>query len=109
MGRLDFALGMRLHFLVFAALQNTPFVALPYAGKVSGFLEDLKLPAPPLNLVNPGRLIAHLDESWDQRRSLKTQLTKSVPVLQERSRETIKIALGLIKEGSRLEPVKAAA
>ena len=109
MGRLDFALGMRLHFLVFAALQGTPFVALPYAGKVSGFLEDLKLPAPPLNLVNPGRLIAHLDESWDQRRSLKTQLAKTVPLLQERSRETIKIALGLLKEGSRLEAVKAAA
>jgi polysaccharide pyruvyl transferase CsaB len=109
MGRLDFALGMRLHFLVFAALQGTPFVALPYAGKVSGFLEDLKLPAPPLALVNPGRLIAHLDESWDQRRSLKSQLAKTVPPLQERSRETIKIALGLLKEASKLEAVKAAA
>ena len=31
MGRFDFALGMRLHFLIFAALQGVPFVALPYA------------------------------------------------------------------------------
>jgi polysaccharide pyruvyl transferase CsaB len=98
MGRFHFALGMRLHFLIFAALRGTPFVALPYAGKVSGFLEDLKLPAPPLNLVNPGRLIAHLDESWDCRRSLKTHLQKAVPPLQERSRETVKIALQILND-----------
>ena len=107
MGRFQFAVGMRLHFLIFAALRGTPFVALPYAGKVSGFLEDLKLPAPPLNLVNPGRLIAHLDESWDKRRSLKAQLARAVPPLQERARETIKIAVGLLEK--KLTEVKAAA
>ena len=66
-GKFDFALGMRLHFLIFAAIAGAPFVALPYAGKVSGFLEALELAAPPINLVNPGRLIAYLDESWDRR------------------------------------------
>jgi polysaccharide pyruvyl transferase CsaB len=110
MGRFQFAVGMRLHFLIFAALRGTPFVALPYSGKVSGFLEDLKLPAPPLNLVNPGRLIAHLDESWDKRRSLRLQLQKSVPALQERARETVKIAAGLLKGKEReLPEIKVAA
>jgi polysaccharide pyruvyl transferase CsaB len=108
MGRFQFAVGMRLHFLIFAALRGTPFVALPYSGKVSGFLEDLKLPAPPLNLVNAGRLIAHLDESWDKRRSLRAQLQKSVPPLQERSRETIQIAVRLLKEQN-FTDIKAAA
>jgi polysaccharide pyruvyl transferase WcaK-like protein len=96
MGRFSFAVGMRLHFLVFAALQGVPFVALPYAGKVSGFLEDLKVPTPPLNLVNAGRLIAHLDNSWDRRRSMKALLAKSVPALQERSQETHKILLKIL-------------
>jgi polysaccharide pyruvyl transferase WcaK-like protein len=108
MGRFQFAVGMRLHFLIFAALARTPFVALPYAGKVSGFLEDLKLPSPPLNLVSPGRLIAHLDESWDKRRSLKGQLEKHVPALQERARQTVKIAAQLLSH-RRLRDVKAAA
>ena len=108
MGRFQFAVGMRLHFLIFAALRGTPFVALPYSGKVSGFLEDLKLPAPPLNLVNPGRLCAHLDESWDKRRSQRAQLAKTVPVLQERSRQTIKIAVQLIGQ-RKLRDIKAAA
>jgi polysaccharide pyruvyl transferase CsaB len=105
MSRFSFALGMRLHFLVFAALQSVPFVALPYAGKVTGFLEDLKVPTPPLNLVNAGRLIAHVDESWDRRRSMKTQLQKNVPMLQARAQETQKILLRLLvgeKTGSAL-------
>jgi polysaccharide pyruvyl transferase CsaB len=96
MGKFDFALGMRLHFLIFAAIQGTPFVALPYAGKVSGFLEALNLPAPPLNLVNPGRLIAHLDESWDRKRSMRTRIAESLPALQERAKETHRLAVGLL-------------
>jgi polysaccharide pyruvyl transferase CsaB len=96
-GHFDFVLGMRLHFLVFAALQNVPFVALPYAGKVSGFLEDLKVPTPPLQLVNAGRLIAHLDQSWDGRRGMKALLSRTVPALQARAQETHKRLLHLLK------------
>jgi len=99
MSRFDFAVGMRLHFLIFAALAGTPFVALPYAGKVAGFLEDLGLPAPPLNLVNPGRLIAHIDESWDRRRATRAKLEKAVPPLQERAQQTHRILVELLKKG----------
>ena len=109
MGRFHFAVGMRLHFLIFAALRNVPFVALPYSGKVAGFLDDLKLPAPPLHLVNPGRLCAHLDASWDARKSLKSQLAKSVPELQERSRQTIKIAVELLKRRKAIDALPKAA
>jgi polysaccharide pyruvyl transferase WcaK-like protein len=100
---------MRLHFLIFAALRGVPFVALPYAGKVTGFLEDLNLPTPPLNLVNPGRLCAHLDQSFDDRRSLKTLLAKNVPALQERSRQTIKIALEVLEGAEKRDALPKAA
>ena len=96
MGKFDFALGMRLHFLIFAALAGTPFVALPYAGKVSGFLDALGVPAPPLNLVNPGRLIAYLDDSWDRRRSMRTRIAETLPALQERARETHRLLLEVL-------------
>lgn len=100
--RFDFVLGMRLHFLIFAAIQKVPFVALPYAGKVSGFLEDLEVPTPPLALVNAGRLIAHLDQSWDGRRAMKAQLERTVPALQARSQETHRLLLDLLR-GRRIE------
>jgi polysaccharide pyruvyl transferase CsaB len=109
MRHFDFALGMRLHFLLFAALQSVPFVALPYAGKVSGFLEDLKLPAPPLNLVNAGRLIAYLDKSWDQRRGWRTQIGKAVPLLRARSQKTHEILLGVLKRERQIGAVAEAA
>jgi len=109
MGKLDFALGMRLHFLIFAAIQGTPFVALPYAGKVSGFLEALGVPAPPLNLVNAGRLCAFLDDSWDRRRSLRTRIAETLPALQERARETHRLLLEVLTgEKSRNAHIKAA-
>jgi polysaccharide pyruvyl transferase CsaB len=108
MSHFSFVVGMRLHFLIFAALRGVPFVALPYAGKVAGFLEDLNLPAPPLNLVNPGRLCAHLDSSWDERRALRATIGKSLPPLQERSRKTIRIALEVLNKGKTLAVVKAA-
>ena len=108
MGKFDFALGMRLHFLIFAAIQGTPFVALPYAGKVSGFLEALGVPTPPLHLVNAGRLIAYLDDSWDRRRSFTTRIAETLPALQERARETHKLLLETLTGQKRNAHPKAA-
>ncbi|HVL37250.1 MAG TPA: polysaccharide pyruvyl transferase family protein [Burkholderiales bacterium] len=109
MSRFNFVVGMRLHFLIFAALRGVPFVALPYAGKVSGFLDELGVPAPPLNLVNAGRLVAYLDQSWDQSRSIRAKLEKGVPLLQKRAQETHRMLLELLtKEPVPIASAKAA-
>ena len=81
-----FVVGMRLHFLIFASLQNVPFVALPYAPKVGGFLEDLKLDMPPWQLVNAGRLIAYIDHAWDRRKQLQTRMIEIKLVLHKHGR-----------------------
>jgi polysaccharide pyruvyl transferase WcaK-like protein len=50
-GHFQFSIGMRLHFLIFSALRGIPLAALPYAGKVSGLLQDLGMRSPPLGDV----------------------------------------------------------
>jgi polysaccharide pyruvyl transferase WcaK-like protein len=84
----EFAVGMRLHFLIFAALTGVPFVGLPYASKVTGLIEDLEMEMPPIGDVNTGRLIATIDRSWDHRDEIRAGIRRRLPRLQERARET---------------------
>jgi polysaccharide pyruvyl transferase CsaB len=102
---LSFAVGMRLHFLIFSGIQSVPFVPLPYASKVSGFLSDLEMPMPPIAALNVGKLCAFLDRSWDFRNRIKKQLEERIPALQERAKTTNRILCDLLRS---LEPKKIA-
>ena len=101
MRNFDFAIGMRLHFLIFAALQRVPFVALPYGGKVEGFLEDLEMPMPLVQRITAGQLIAHLDLSLDTRRDIAARIGTHLPGLIERARVTNRLAVQLLRDRRR--------
>jgi polysaccharide pyruvyl transferase CsaB len=96
MKHMAFAVGMRLHFLIFAGIQNVPFVPLPYATKVSGFLADLEMPMPPIAALNVGKLCAFLDRSWDLKGRIKKRLEEKMPPLQERAKQTNRILCELL-------------
>lgn len=96
MGRFDLAVGMRLHFLIFAALRGTPFAALPYASKVSGLLEDLGMGSPPLGSIGIGQLIARIDRSWDTRAEIRARIQERLPDLTRRARRTNELLLELL-------------
>lgn len=99
-GRFEFALGMRLHFLIFAALQRVPFVALPYASKVRGFIEEMELPIPSLSEVSAGRLLAIIDRSWDRRGEIRETIGRNLPRLRQLARESTTRLLKLVESRS---------
>jgi polysaccharide pyruvyl transferase CsaB len=108
MGRFALAVGMRLHFLIFAALRGTPFAALPYASKVSGLLEDLEMGTPPLGSIGIGQLIARIDRSWDTRAEIRATIGRRLPALTARAAQTNDLLLALLGGavgGARREPM----
>jgi len=96
MGRFDFAIGMRLHFMIFAALRGTPFAALPYASKVTGLLEDLEMETPPLERMGIGQLLATIDRSWDTRDQIRLKSNRCLPALKQRALRTNELLLELL-------------
>lgn len=97
LGHFEFAVGMRLHFLIFAGRQGVPFVALPYASKITGLLQDLDMEMPPLEDVNTGRLLATIDRSWDMRLDIRQRIQEKIPILQQRARENNQYLVDLLK------------
>lgn len=95
-----FAVGMRLHFLIFAVLNHVPFIALPYASKVTGFVEELNMETPPLQDLGIGQLLAYLDRSWDRQDVLRSLIERGLPALQERARDNNRIAVDLLTSGA---------
>jgi polysaccharide pyruvyl transferase CsaB len=95
-GHFEFALGMRLHFLIFAALQRVPFVPLPYGAKVSGFIDEFGLELPGVGKINCGQLLSYVDRAWDRRADLRDRIDRTLPGLQARARETNALLLEVI-------------
>lgn len=94
----EFTVGMRLHFLIFSTLAGVPFMALPYATKVSGFLDELTLDAPAINDVSSGQLIAHIDRAWDERAVLKARVRDQLGDLQRRARRNNELAVSVLRD-----------
>ncbi|WP_438043044.1 polysaccharide pyruvyl transferase family protein [Sorangium sp. So ce128] len=109
-GHLEFVVGMRLHFLIFSALRETPFVALPYASKIAGFIEDLEMETPPLGSISSGQLIARLDRSWDTRHEIRAKIRRLLPGLKARARETNQLVTELLaRRAPAAQPVRKSA
>jgi polysaccharide pyruvyl transferase CsaB len=107
MQHFTFTIGMRLHFLIFSALQGVPFVALPYATKVSGLLDELQVPMPPLNHVDSGLVNAYIDKAWDNRKTTKIKIEQLLPELKRLATENNRMAIDLLtrKQESSVEQV----
>jgi polysaccharide pyruvyl transferase CsaB len=94
---LDLAVGMRLHFLLFAVTAGVPVAALPYATKVRDFLQSLEVRSPdPERSGHAGALLSHIDRLWDGRDAQIQHVQERLPSLQEAARENIRLIVDLL-------------
>ncbi|ORT57208.1 polysaccharide pyruvyl transferase family protein [Streptomyces sp. CB03238] len=94
---LDLAIGMRLHFLIFAALAGIPLLPLPYAGKVFDFAQQIGAPA--LRGVvreTAGLLLAEVDRLWDERPARAAHTAARTASMRLRAAQTADRLLGYL-------------
>ncbi|MEV6708850.1 polysaccharide pyruvyl transferase family protein [Micromonospora wenchangensis] len=97
MKHFDLAVGMRLHFLIFAAMVGTPFLPLPYAGKVFDLAQRLGVPA--LRGVErevEGPLLAEVDRLWDERESRREATARLVAEVCDQARGTSQVTRAVL-------------
>jgi polysaccharide pyruvyl transferase CsaB len=100
-GRCELAIGMRLHFLIFAALTGTTMMALPYASKVGDLLTSLGVGDwVKTDEAHAGILLADLDRLWDNHDAQREAVAERLPALQRLARRTAPLALAVIGVGS---------
>ncbi|MFI7023694.1 polysaccharide pyruvyl transferase family protein [Micromonospora sp. NPDC049900] len=98
MRHFDLAVGMRLHFLIFAAMMGTPFLPLPYAGKVFDLAQRLGVPA--LRGVErevEGPLLAEVDQLWDERDQRRETTAQRVAQVCEEARGTSRVTRSVLE------------
>lgn len=100
MQHFEMAVGMRLHFLIFGAVAGIPLIALPYAAKVSDFLQSLGVhESSAIQTEHSGRLLARIDRLWDERDSQRARIRARVPELQDMARQSAPLAASVIGLG----------
>lgn len=97
MRHFDLAVGMRLHFLIFAAMMNTPFLPLPYAGKVFDLAQRLGVPAlRGMEREVEGPLLAEVDRLWDERAARADETARRVAEVCEQARGTSQVTRSVL-------------
>ena len=98
MRHFDLAVGMRLHFLIFAAMSGTPFLPLPYAGKVFDLAQRLGVPAlRGLEREVEGPLLAEVDRLWDERESRAETTARLVAEVCDQARGTSQVTRAVLE------------
>jgi len=98
-GCCDVAIGMRLHFLVFAVLAGVPVVGLGYDPKVHRFLEQVGMgPAEDLAGVTAARLEARVRELAARGAMLRTTLRARVEALRRQAEANAAMVAALLED-----------
>ncbi|MCT4619250.1 MAG: polysaccharide pyruvyl transferase CsaB [Marinisporobacter sp.] len=101
-GNLDLLVGVRLHSLIFAAIMNTPIIAISYDPKIDSFMKSIQLePLCSTENLNEVDLILEIEKVQKNKEDYKEMLEDKVKKLQEKLRINEQIVIDILKEGER--------
>ena len=106
-GHADCVLGMRLHSLVFSALNNKPMVGLAYEPKITRFMKSLGMEHFLLGLhgLRGADLFSRLCQCHRDRESIRKSLSRQVQRMQQLARQNRRYAWRLLKENAHVGSV----
>ncbi len=88
LGKCDLVVGMRLHSIIFAALQGVPFVPVSYDPKIDELIKEFGMKSSlHTPLVGPETLFDAIMDTWENRGKMKIRITDSVGRIRGRSKE----------------------
>jgi polysaccharide pyruvyl transferase CsaB len=96
---LDLCLGMRLHFLVFAAMFSVPAVGLGYDPKVPRFMEQVGLPAIPVTAATVEAVTLAVKDLLDNMEVTRERLKERVRTLKARAEMNADMVVDLLMKG----------
>lgn len=99
MVHLDLCIGMRLHFLIFAAMFSVPAVGLGYDPKVPRFMNQVGLPAVPMTEVTEEVLMRFIQDLFEHMGTTREKLKKRVRELRARAETNADLVADLLKRG----------
>ena len=98
LGRCVFAIGMRLHALIFAAAAGVPSLGIEYDPKVEQFVKATGQAGIPLSEVSAGRLGEDAISAWSRRAELAARLPERIERMRKGAEENFRLAVELLGE-----------
>ncbi|HHV57631.1 MAG TPA: polysaccharide pyruvyl transferase CsaB [Firmicutes bacterium] len=97
-GAMDLVLGMRLHALIFAALQGVPHLGVVYDPKVASFLQIAGQPvAGTVEDLDPEQAAAALTRVWREHEATRAHLLEVSTALAQRAWRNAELAAALLR------------
>ncbi len=97
MGHIDMLVGVRLHSLIFAAIQGVPLVGISYDPKIDGFLAQLGMKAVgSVSDLDTQSLLIEIQRVWAERDSIRHRMLDKMKGLKEQARINEKLVVELL-------------
>jgi len=96
-GAMDLFVGMRLHSLIFSAMEGVPMAGIAYDPKVSSFLSSIGQKSIDVEEVETDSLVKIITDAHENREDIASHLSSSLPELRNKAKSTFGIFFDFFK------------